>query len=417
MRDAHTLRTKDETDFSETTIKNKDINMLAFALRRSVIWLGFFMLFISSASAQSDNLAGHYYLSGVTEVGSELLLKQDGSFNWAMSYGAMDQQSQGTWKLQDRKVVLTSKAIKPLRPFLSLKGVEPWSDDAARQLEYMHERENEEKAYAFCPFIRGQIAYAGGKSQEQDQPDAVSPSVSISDYQDVAATKKAGKLAVAKLPAVLSAFHALRIKTKAEIDAFQVEPQDSESWAKASNALMAKLKSYKSAEGALREMIVQAINIDDKYRDLFDSDDLHPTIWQYAHYSCSKSVQAKFNEPNISYVAIYVDDPEHSLHIARNSKAQVKFSDGSVENITRFDSGYAMLTLRPGQAITGISIDGIRSKNDQINHFNFSVKLDRQSIIHVLMDVTELIPIPFETLVLPIKANGLIYQGGIYKKQ
>jgi hypothetical protein len=43
---------------------------------------------------------------------------------------------------------------------------------------------------------------------------------------------------------------------------------------------MAKLKSYQSAEGALRKMIVQAIAIDDKYRDLFDSDDLHPTIWR-----------------------------------------------------------------------------------------------------------------------------------------
>lgn len=392
--------------------------MFAFALRRSVIWPGIFMLFISAASAQSDNLAGHYYLSGVTEVGSELLLKQDGNFEWTMSYGAMDQQNQGTWKLQDEKVVLTSKALKPLRPFLSLKGVEPWSDDAERQLKHLQESAKDEKAYAFCPFLHGQIAYAGGKPKEQAQPaDAAATSAAMSDYQDLAVTVKAGKLAVARLPAVSSAFHALRIKTKAEINAFQVEPQDSESWAKASNVLMAKLKSYQSAEVALRKMLVQAIAIDDKYRDLFDSDDLHPTIWQYANFSCSKSVQAKFKEPNIPYVAIYVDDPEHGLHIASNGKAQVKFADGSVQNITDFASGYAMLTLRPGQAITGISIDAKESENDPIKNFDFAVKVDRQSVIHVLMDVTELIPIPFETLALPIKANGLSYEGGIYQKQ
>ena len=375
------------------------------------------MLFISVAFAQNENFAGHYYLSDVTEVGSELLLKQDGSFEWAMSYGAVDQQSQGTWKIQEGQVVLTSKALKPLRPFLSLKGIEPWSDDATRQLKYIKESANDEKAYAFCPFLEGQIAYAGGKPKQQAQPaDAAAASVTMNDYLDSAATNKAGKLAIARLPAVSSAFHALRIQTKAEINAFQVQLQDSESWAKASNALMARLKSYQSAEGALRKMIVQAMEIDYKYHDLFDNDDLHP-IWQYAKFSCSKSVEAKFKEPNVAYVAIYVDDPEHSLHIASNTKAQIKFADGSVQNITGFDSGYAMATLQTGQSITGINIYAKKSKNDSITNFDFTVKVDRQSIIHVLMDVTELIPIPFETLALPIKANGLIYQDGIYKKQ
>ncbi|MFZ6747943.1 hypothetical protein [Undibacterium sp. Ren11W] len=393
-------------------------NRFAFALRRSVIVSGIFMLFISAASAQSDDLAGHYYLSGVTEVGSELLLKRDGSFEWAMSYGAIDQQNQGTWKLQDGKLVLTSKALKPRRPFLSLKGVEPWSDDAASQLKYLQESARDEKAYAFCPFLHGQIAVAGGKPKEQAEPAAAAAtSAAMSDYPNLAAANKAGKLAVARLPAELSAFHALRIKTKAEINAFQAESQDSESWAKASNALMAKLKSYRSAEEALRKMIVQAIAIDDKYRDLFDIDDLHPTIWQYATFSCAKSVQAKSKEPNIAYVAIYVDDPENSVRIAKNSKAQVKFSDGSVQNMTGFDSGYAMATLQAGQSITGISIASKESRNDPIKHFDFAVKVDHQSVIHVLMDVTALIPIPFETLTLPIKGNGLLYEGGIYKKQ
>lgn len=372
---------------------------------------------VDAASAQSENLAGHYYLSGVTEVGSELLLKQDGSFNWAMSYGAMDQQSEGTWKLQNGKVVLTSKALKPLRPFLSLKGVEPWSDDAASQLQHIQESAKNKMAYAFCPFLLGEIAFAGGRSKGQTVAAAAATAGAISNYQDLAATDKVGELAVARLPAESSAFHALRIKTEAEINAFQDQPQDSESWAKASNALMARLESYNRAEVKLREIIVQAIAIDDKYRDLFDGDDLHPGIFQYAHYSCSKSVQAKIKEPNIAYVAIYVEDPEHRLYIARNSSAQVKFSDGSVQKITGFDSGYAMVALRPGESIEGISIDSEKTKNKPMNKFDFAVKVDRQSIIHVLMDVTDLIPIPFETLALPIKGKGLIYLGGIYKKK
>jgi hypothetical protein len=42
-------------------------------------------------------LAGHYYLDGVMEVGSELLLKKDGSFEFSLAYGANDQYGKGCW--------------------------------------------------------------------------------------------------------------------------------------------------------------------------------------------------------------------------------------------------------------------------------------------------------------------------------
>jgi len=40
---------------------------------------------------------GHYYLNGVMEVGSELLLQSDGKFKWMLAYGALDQYAEGTW--------------------------------------------------------------------------------------------------------------------------------------------------------------------------------------------------------------------------------------------------------------------------------------------------------------------------------
>ena len=41
--------------------------------------------------------AGHYYLNGVMEVGSELLLRPDGSFEFMLAYGANDQYGKGCW--------------------------------------------------------------------------------------------------------------------------------------------------------------------------------------------------------------------------------------------------------------------------------------------------------------------------------
>lgn len=65
-------------------------------------------LSIQAVAADQAALAGHYYLQGVTEVGSELLLKKDGRFEWMLSYGAVDQQASGDWRVAGDAVTLVS---------------------------------------------------------------------------------------------------------------------------------------------------------------------------------------------------------------------------------------------------------------------------------------------------------------------
>lgn len=64
--------------------------------------LGALSLAAGLATAQACSpgdakLAGHYYLNGVMEVGSELLLKPNGSFEFMLAYGANDQYGKGCW--------------------------------------------------------------------------------------------------------------------------------------------------------------------------------------------------------------------------------------------------------------------------------------------------------------------------------
>lgn len=49
---------------------------------------------------------GHYYLSGVMEVGSELLLNNDGSFEFMLAYGALDQYGKGCWRVEGNNVLV-----------------------------------------------------------------------------------------------------------------------------------------------------------------------------------------------------------------------------------------------------------------------------------------------------------------------
>ncbi len=65
-------------------------------------------------AATRSKWKGHYYLSGLREVGSELLLREDGRYQWYMSYGAVDQQSDGTWAKSGNDIVLT-----PSKPALN----------------------------------------------------------------------------------------------------------------------------------------------------------------------------------------------------------------------------------------------------------------------------------------------------------
>jgi hypothetical protein len=67
---------------------------------------------------QPQALAGHYFLEGVMETGSELLLDADGRFQWYFSYGALDLAAKGRWRHEGGQVVLVPEdfAFPPQYP-------------------------------------------------------------------------------------------------------------------------------------------------------------------------------------------------------------------------------------------------------------------------------------------------------------
>ena len=87
-------------------------------------------MLVSPASAESvADVAGHYYLHGVREVGSELLLRPDGRYDWFLSYGASDATSSGIWRLDGTHITLTAN-VRPKTITLKLEPVSAWHDKA-----------------------------------------------------------------------------------------------------------------------------------------------------------------------------------------------------------------------------------------------------------------------------------------------
>lgn len=62
----------------------------------------------SAAGCQhaAASLAGHYYMRGVMEVGSELRLKANGEFEYMLAYGALDEYAAGCWSREGQTITL-----------------------------------------------------------------------------------------------------------------------------------------------------------------------------------------------------------------------------------------------------------------------------------------------------------------------
>ncbi len=66
------------------------------------------LFLVATTLASAADFSGHYYLQNLREVGSEMLLRANGTFEWMLAYGAADYSSKGTWKAQGDSVILTS---------------------------------------------------------------------------------------------------------------------------------------------------------------------------------------------------------------------------------------------------------------------------------------------------------------------
>ncbi|ATY33372.1 hypothetical protein [Sphingomonas psychrotolerans] len=103
--------------------------------------------------ADPARFAGHYYLSGVMETGSELLLRADGSFEWYLSYGALDQAAQGTWRVEGDAIVLATAPVRTDKPLFSYLATEPWGAEAEQERHRRILAEAEAIVRARCPFL------------------------------------------------------------------------------------------------------------------------------------------------------------------------------------------------------------------------------------------------------------------------
>ena len=67
------------------------------------------LLAMMAMGPPTDRFAGHYVLENAHEMGSELVLKPDGQFEYMLAYGAADYMATGKWHVKNDTVILDTK--------------------------------------------------------------------------------------------------------------------------------------------------------------------------------------------------------------------------------------------------------------------------------------------------------------------
>ncbi|MFM2371666.1 MAG: hypothetical protein RIS85_1388, partial [Pseudomonadota bacterium] len=133
-------------------------------IRRALGLMTSVAMLASPLPAQARNqvpdpaLEGHYYLSGVMETGSELLLKTDGRFEWFISYGAVDQFAQGRWFRDGDTVTLIADVPSATAPLFRLDERTGWNEAAEERFRERQYSQQVEAVMQVCPWATTSVA-------------------------------------------------------------------------------------------------------------------------------------------------------------------------------------------------------------------------------------------------------------------
>jgi hypothetical protein len=337
-----------------------------------------------SALASTDaTLVGHYYLSGVTEVGSELLLKPDGTFEWMLAYGGEDQAAHGTWEREADKVVLTTDKGDPSAHIFTLGPLQPWDNDAEYRLQNMIFEENQEEVHKLCPFLLvDDNSFAVMVPPRSDVEKVALRRRAKSDVPaatlDVEAKRQfAGRAAQVAMAATSDRTLKMIAATEAMID-----------WKKASVEMLglysiAGLREPKRLEPDLPTACVPS------QRAVVDERD--PTKWQRGFAARVYDLAAGMSFSDI--------------------KVAFTYADGVVEERLTDFSGFAILPLCANNPINRLTVTfhndgGLLAETFAIE--TFAIAPAASGIQHVGINSRAIIASPFSTLRLKIDGQDLV---------
>lgn len=341
--------------------------------------MGLIALLTVAAAAQAhadDNLAGHYYLNGVREVGSELLLKPDGRFQWYLSYGAVDQQAEGTWIRDEGQVRLQADLPREGKGWAFLKGSRDW-DEA---VEYSWRRQVHQAALAEietrCPFLHAAPAAAAP------------PALVANDGVDEATLRRAVVAQEARLAAFVR---------RAEAAAAKAMAADAPARAAAMEGAAQAMADYWREQYALKDLYWVLPGPKPAYAKLALPAECTPP-----------DEPARESDP-VDWrprTTVFVHDEEQGAYF-NGIPVTLVHADGREEVLVTRAGGYAFATVAGAPPIA-IRLGDARSAAAGTPVLRMEVPQDARPVLQVELEAQTLTGPAFEQMLLRVEADQLI---------
>lgn len=334
------------------------------------------------AAAKVDPaFVGHYYLSGVRETGSELLLRGDGSFDWYISYGAVDQAAKGQWASDGAAVVLTATARDTSRPLFAALDVEGWGVEAEQELLDRQAEAARTEVETRCPFLGGIAA-------------ATSPAIMASDAVPTrpspAELKARAGLAQARTAAARVKVEALAAAAVAAMPPGGLVPESDA--ASVRQALDAWQEARAALVDAQREAGLPESGLDE------------PAMPPACTAPPAADAASLPRDRWMGGLAVRVVDPA-SRQGMRRVRVTVHFADGHTAGIETAARGLAILPGTQASPATRVTLaaDYAPGRDQTI-----TVAPLTTGILHFSLDSGQLNAAPFDTMRLRIDGTALV---------
>jgi hypothetical protein len=325
-------------------------------------------------------LVGHYYISGIRETGSELLLRADGGFDWFMSYGAVDQFASGRWRREGTTIILESEKPDPA----SLQPVEnrraEWSESAETYLREDINARRTAEAQRRCPFLED-VGYA-----------ATASTVRIDEE-----TEKLPLLPKAEVDAALIAANRAMAESAAKPDDAQLVDAARAArlqWEDKSWAYLHRLRENGMEQEVLPKPVVPKSC---GYDLMLTEDTADPAKW-------------------LRGIAVVVQDPNEGQSFG-GFAVSATYSDGHVESAKARVADGAFLPRRPGASVVEI---GLTAKWLPDGAKTLSVAPLAEGVLFLAINSRALRGPAFDRMRLEISDDGLRnaeWGKGLYQRQ
>lgn len=315
------------------------------------------------------------------ETGSELLLREDGNFEWFMSYGAVDQVAKGTWAREPDAIVLRTASPPTDKPLYTFREVEPWSEAAEDELLRRLQEQAEEQVYARCPFLNAAPDVAAAPSIAMDSPGSPpSPEALRADAAKALGVAIAARATAEKLVAAEFAGTGNNDRAPDQLTAAEaISVWEAARWDAIDAARKAGLPELGLAPPALPP-------------------------------ACTLPVPRPAREiPEGQWtggLGLRVYDMA-SGQGARDVRVRLHLADGNEIALVTARRGLALLTEKPSSAVVGVDLGADYAPGrDQ----SIGITATVSGIIHLTIDAGQIIAPPFETLRLSIAGRTLLFE-------